>query len=130
MCHNASVYQSSVCFEVLQCVSWIWTSLTWLNFVVVAWFSAPSNFCYYHSCLKKWCLLQKWSLVWIHDFRCCNQQKLFKTAFYWGKQSSECDVATRLRVPKSIFWTCKKLKALGKLLTNLKCLFKKIYLIR
>ena len=36
----------------LQCVSRIWTSLTWLDFAMVVWLNAWANFHYCPSCLK------------------------------------------------------------------------------
>ena len=47
----------------IQCVSGIWTSLTLLNWVMVVWFWMQGSFRYCPSCLKKWCLFQKWSKV-------------------------------------------------------------------
>ena len=35
--------------EVIQCVSRIWTSLTWLKFGMVIWFKARANFIYSRS---------------------------------------------------------------------------------
>ena len=45
----------------LQCISRIWTSLTWLKFVMVVWFWACANFHFYPRCLKNWWSLQNWS---------------------------------------------------------------------
>ncbi len=38
-------------------VSWIWTSLTWMNVCFLAW----AIFCYFSSGIKKCGFLQKWS---------------------------------------------------------------------
>ena len=47
--------------ENLLSVSGIWTSLIWISSVMVDWIWAQASFYYCHSCLKKLCLLQKWS---------------------------------------------------------------------
>ena len=45
-------------------VSEIWTSLTWLNLVMMVWVKARAHFSYCPSYIKKWSLLQKYSSTW------------------------------------------------------------------
>ena len=41
-------------FGILQCISLIWTCLTWLNFAMVVWIYAKANFRYCHVCFKSY----------------------------------------------------------------------------
>ena len=47
--------------DMRQFVSRIWTNLTWLNYLILVSFYALADFHYHPSCIKKWCLLRKWS---------------------------------------------------------------------
>ena len=88
--HAKLRYNSRLLRIPLYRVCQLWTSLTWLNLFMVVRFSAWANFQYCPSCVKKWCMLHKWSKVtWklpscsislIQWHTLCNEQT---TTFGW-----------------------------------------------